>query len=66
MLTRKKAAKAKLTAYESEQIREIAKWKSQPPNPLSELWNQLALIPAKLVAKLIPDVVVRSAIERAY
>ena len=27
-------APAKLTAYESEQVSQIAAWKSKPPNPL--------------------------------
>jgi hypothetical protein len=66
MPTRRKAAKAKLNAYETEQVRQIAAWKSQPPNPLSEMWNTLALLPAKVVAKVIPDAVVRRAIEGAY
>ena len=41
MPTRIKAAKATLNKYEAEQVREIAAWKSLPPNPLSELWNTL-------------------------
>jgi EcsC protein family len=66
MPTRIKAAKATLNKYEAEQVREIAAWKSLPPNLLSELWNTLALQPAKVVAMVIPDAIVRGAIELAY
>jgi hypothetical protein len=55
-----------MNAYETEQARQIAAWKSQPPNPLSELWNLIALQPAKIVAKLIPDSLIRRAIELSY
>ena len=57
---------SKLTAYESEQVRQIAAWKSEPPNPLSELWKLITLPGARLVEKLIPDRVVRAAIEKSY
>jgi hypothetical protein len=66
MPTRTKASRERMNAYETEQARQIAAWKSQPPNPLSELWNLIALQPAKIVAKLIPDSLIRRAIELSY
>ena len=53
------------TAYEAEQIRRIAAWKSEPPNPLSELWKMLTLPGARALEKVIPDRIVRVAIEKA-
>jgi hypothetical protein len=58
--------KAELTAYETEQVREIAAWKSQPPNPLAELWKRITLPAAKAIEKVIPDRAVRVVIERSY
>jgi EcsC protein family len=66
MPTRTRSSRKKLTAYEAEQVDEIARWKSQPPNPLAELWNLVALQAAKAVTFLLPDVLVRSAIEASY
>src|SRR5215813_1768283 len=54
-----------LTAYEAEQVRQIAAWKSEPPNPLSELWKTLTLPGAKALEVVIPDRLVRVAIEKA-
>ena len=62
--TRTKAPK--LSAYESEQIRRIAAWKSEPPNPLNELWKRVSLPVAREVERLIPDASVRAAIIKAY
>ncbi len=62
--TRTKATK--LSAYESEQIRRIAAWKSEPPNPLNELWKRVSLPVAREVERLIPDASVRAAIIKAY
>jgi hypothetical protein len=56
----------KLTAYETEQVRQIAAWKSKPPNPLSELVKKITLAGADYVEKVIPDDLVRVAIEKAY
>jgi hypothetical protein len=55
-----------LTAYEAEQARRIAAWKSEPPNPLSELFKRITLPVARVVEKAIPDAVVKAAIDRAY
>ncbi len=55
-----------LTAYEAEQVRQIAAWKSEPTNPLSELWKMITLPVAKAVETVIPDAVVRLAMERSY
>ena len=38
---------AKLTEYEAEQVRQIAAWKSKPPNPLSELFKKITIPGAK-------------------
>ncbi len=57
---------AKLTPYEAKQVRRIAAWKSHPPNPLSELWKRILMPVAHVVERLIPDALVRSAIEKAY
>src|SRR5262249_35919415 len=66
MSARAETETTELTAYEAEQVRQIAAWKSQPPNPLSELWKLITLPGAKLVEKVIPDTVVRAAIEKSY
>jgi hypothetical protein len=55
-----------LTTYEAEQLRQIAAWKSEPTNPLSELWKMISLPVARAVETVIPEAVVRSAIERSY
>jgi hypothetical protein len=66
MSTQVQAQPAKLTAYESEQVRRIAAWKSEPPNPLSELWKRITRPGVKLIERTIPDRLVRSAIEKGY
>lgn len=53
-----------LTAYEAEQVEQIAAWKSEPPNPLSELWQMAAKPVGKAIGLVIPNVVARAAIER--
>jgi EcsC protein family len=59
-------ARRTLSAYETGQVREIALWKSEPPNSLSEMWKMLVIPVAKLVDRVLPDSIVRFAIERAY
>ena len=66
MSTRTKAAQPKLTPYESEQIQQIAAWKSSPPNPFSELFKSITLPIADFVEKVIPDDPVKVAIEKSY
>jgi EcsC protein family len=56
----------KLTSYEAEQVRQIAAWKSEPPNPLSELWKRITMPVASAVERLLPDRAVRVAITKAY
>ncbi len=58
--------RAKLTAYEAEQVREIATWKSKGPDLLSELVKRITTPGAKLVEKVVPDNLVRVAIDKAY
>jgi hypothetical protein len=60
------AARSGLSDYEAGQVREIAAWKSEPPNPFSELFKRAMLPGARLVESVIPDQVVRAAIEKAY
>ena len=57
--------RSSLTAYEAEQVRQIASWKSEPPNPLSELWKTLTLPGARARGEVIPNGLVRVAIEKA-
>ena len=66
MSARAETETSKLTAYEAEQVRQIAAWKSEPPNPLSELWRLITMPGTKLVERLTPDTVVRAAIEKSY
>lgn len=44
-----------LTEYESDQVQQIAAWKSEPPNVLAELWKILTQPAAKAVRVVIPD-----------
>ncbi len=62
MSQRTAAQHPELTDYEKEQIRQIAAWKSEPPNPLSELWKMITLPAAKLVERVIPDSLVRAGL----
>ena len=55
-----------LTPYEKAQVDQIAAWKSEPPNPIAELWNLIALQAAKIVTKPVPQTVIRGAIELSY
>lgn len=64
MRRRAKTERNQLTDYEAEQVRRIAAWKSEPPNPLAELWNTLTMPGAKAVEKVIPDRLIEMTIER--
>lgn len=66
MSTAISAQRSACTTYEAEQIRRIAAWKSEPPNPLEELWKRISLPVARRIERIIPDRVVRAAITRAY
>jgi hypothetical protein len=55
-----------MTAYEAEQVQEIALWKSEPPNALSELWKMIVVPAAKVIARAVPDPLIRLSIEMAY
>ena len=59
-------ARVQLTAYESDQVAQIAAWKSRPPNPVGEILDRITLPGAKLVEKVIPDATVRVAIEQSF
>jgi EcsC protein family len=47
--------RAKLTEYESDQVQQIAAWKSEPPNVLAEVWKTLTWPGATAIAKLVPE-----------
>jgi hypothetical protein len=66
MNARPETGRTELTAYESEQVQKIAAWKSQPPNPLSELWKRITIPGARAVEKFVPKRVVRGVIEKSY
>jgi hypothetical protein len=55
-----------LTAFEAEQVRAIAAWKSLPPHPAGELFKRIAQPGADLIEKMIPHAAARTAIDRAY
>ena len=55
----------RLTDHEAGQVRQIAAWKSEPPNPLSELWKIITQPGAKVLGMVIPDGLARAAIEKA-
>lgn len=59
-------ARIRLTEYESDQIRQIACWKSQPPNPFAEILHRITAPGVKLVEKLTPDRPVHAAIDRSF
>jgi EcsC protein family len=60
------AVAERLSAYEAEQVHAIAAWKAQPPNAIAEAFKKVALPGARLVEKLIPEELVRRAIEGGY
>ena len=66
MPTRSRVESKALTAYEKQQVAEIAAWKSKPVNPVAEAWNIVVLQAAKAATFFVPVVVVRSAIELSY
>jgi hypothetical protein len=55
-----------LTAYEAGQVRAIAAWKSLPPHPAGELFKRIAQPGARQLQKLLPEPLVKRAIDRAY
>ena len=60
------ATGANLTAYESDQITEIAAWKSEHPNPFGELFRRAAQPLADLVESVVPDRFALATIEAGY
>jgi hypothetical protein len=66
MSTTTEGGKSVLTAYEAEQVREIAAWKSKPPNSFAELFKRVTLGAADLLEKIIPDRPVEIAIDKLY
>ena len=58
--------RVQLTAYESDQVAQIAAWKSRPPNPLGEILDRISLPAAKLVGNVIPDAPIRVAIDQSF
>jgi EcsC protein family len=66
MRSRTKPAEKTLSPYEAEQVEQIARWKSTPPNALSELFKLITTSASNLVEKVIPEKLVVGAIEKAY
>ena len=66
MSTTTSGAQRTLTSYEAGIVREIAAWKSRPPNPFFELFDMIAMPVADLMEKVIPDNLVREAIAKSY
>ncbi|HKI16707.1 MAG TPA: EcsC family protein, partial [Isosphaeraceae bacterium] len=66
MSTQVEISNAKLTPHEAEQVREIAAWKSQPPNPLDELSKTVTLPWARFLERIVPDWIVTTTINRSY
>lgn len=58
--------RSELTSYEAEQVRRIAAWKSEGPNPLAELWKRLTMPASRAIEKIIPDRLVRAAVTSAF
>jgi hypothetical protein len=57
---------AKLTAYESAQISQIAAWKSHPPSALAEILRRITSPGVKLVERAVPDSLVRAVIDGSF
>jgi hypothetical protein len=66
MSTKIPPAHPALTSHEAEQVRQIAAWKSQPPNPFSEMARMITMPVARWLEKVIPDPLVEFAVEKAY
>jgi hypothetical protein len=59
-------ARAKLTAYESEQVGQIAAWKSKRRNPFFKMIRKITMPGARLVSRIMPDAISRVAIDTSY
>jgi len=66
MSERTKPVARTLTPYETEQVRQIALWKSTPPSPFSELVKSITTSLTDLVEKMIPDQWVFTTIQKGY
>ncbi len=66
MTTPMEVKNAKLTRYESEQVGQIALWKSQPPNPLDEICRLITLPWARFLERIVPDWIVVRIIDRSF
>ena len=58
--------RARLSPYESDQVSQIAAWKSKPPNPLTEMIRNITLPGGKLIQRILPDALVGAVIARSY
>jgi hypothetical protein len=66
MIATAEASTAELTDYEAEQVEEIAAWKAEHPNAISELFHKVAQPVARTLEQVIPDAIVQKAIEASY
>ena len=65
MTVRARSRKARLTAYEKQQVEQIAAWKSRPPDPFTELWSALTLPVTRILARVVPRRLVETMVEKA-
>ena len=65
MTVRARSRKALLTAYEKQQVEQIAAWKSRPPDPFTELWSALTLPVTRILARVVPRRLVETMVEKA-
>ncbi len=66
MSTQVEVSNGELTRHEAEQVRQIAAWKSQPPNPLDEMTKMVTLPWARFLEGIVPDGIVATTINGAY
>jgi hypothetical protein len=66
MSSKSDVTRSDLTPYESQQVREIAAWKAQPPHAFVEPFKRITLAGSNLLEKIIPDRAAQIAIENLY
>jgi hypothetical protein len=66
MTTNLEASQTALSRYEAEQVRQIAIWKSLPPNPVDEICRLITLPWARFLERIVPDWIVVRIVDRSY
>ncbi len=59
-------AQVRMTSYESDQVSQIAAWKSRAPGPIAEFSRKITQPGAKLIERIIPEAFVRIPIEQSF